>query len=108
MPLVAATSFLAHRGPVSRRFEKHEEVPDEWAEVVGNKDLLVSTDEVAPEPDEDSYPVNGSVDEILGWVTSASTDSETKSRAGEALGIEEDGKSRSTLMAPLREILGTD
>lgn len=119
-----------------RRFKKGETVPPEWVAVISGKSLLETEDTPDPEGGSPAVPGSGSdggnppadpfaddpypgtdgsqdetdnVDDVLGWVDRGETDSDKEHRAMHALAVEtEDGtvKGRTTLVTPLRELLG--
>lgn len=107
MAKFATRSFLAHLKGASRRFQEGEEVPEEWAATVGAKSLLSDSEPASVESADESFPEGGSVDTINEWVL-AVEDGDRVERARVAYDAEREGKQRTTLLAPLAEILGID
>lgn len=124
---VAARQFTAHLNREHRTFKRGEEVPEEWAETVGAKHLIVDSLDPAPgddaggavEPDSDfsvrealtfegldtmGFDPSDTMEEVLEWVMDGSNAADVRARASYAAREEQGGKNRATLLDKLGEL----
>jgi len=113
----ATTRIIVHNGNDSRYFDEGETIPDDW--VAGIRNPVVVDEPLphlvaeakaegreAPGPD----PFVGlrgtrTVDDVLTWVNDPETVADRRDRAAYALDAERTGKSRSTLIATLEQLV---
>lgn len=133
MTVTAARNFTVctkDGKPAKRRsFVAGEEVPPEWVAVISGESLLNTpeggtdggSDDVTADPyADDPYPGSEGatepdrVDKVLAWVTGPDdaprAEEEQRERAQYALNVETEAgtaEGRTTLVTPLRELIGT-
>lgn len=101
----AIRRFVAHKDGMHRWFNVGDEIPDDWASVIGDSPVVAGGNS----PDVVFAEFGGLVTavQVVGWVMSEDDDDTRAAKARHALDAELEGKNRTTVVEPLEELLAS-